>query len=115
MVSGRPRRLGKVDRCFLPDGVALDYAAGDAATGARVRTVGVGLLVDDDGGAVRVEERMVGVQRQRHGSGEYIGAGRTVGRGVDVRRVTGVDPAFIQEAMPGTAGVEVSAGGCEAR
>ena len=97
------------------DGIANNHAAGDAATGAGARAVGVGLLVDDDRGAVRVEERMVGFRHQRHGSGEHIGAGRSVGRGVDVRRVTGVKAAFMQEAMSFTAGVVVSTGCREGR
>ena len=57
----------------------LDDAAGHAVAGAGLFAVGIGLGVNDDGGPIGVEQRVIGAGVKGDSVGEDIGTGGAVG------------------------------------
>ena len=100
-----------------------DDTAGKAPAGVRLLfAVRIGPFVDDYGGAVFIEHRIVRAGVQRYANSKEIGARRTVRCGVDIGQVAPVSspgiaalPCRVDEAVFRLFGVEVVTGGAEVR
>ena len=89
---------------------ATYYATGDSLPEAPPE-ISVGLLVDDDGRSVVIEDGVVHAGAQGDVDCKEIGSRGAVAPRVNVGQVADMRPAPLEEAMLTTVGCEITAGG----